>query len=146
MRHLAGVTAHDGNWIKAMETWNALKELQAHHDNLVLTTHTVVSKFNLHRFFEIYTGLGFLEPDSYITEVAESLNRRLARIPFSVVAQVESTIPASDVVALEVGDVVSLDEPVTSEVDVNVSDRRKFHGKLLATGKTVRVRIQRPAE
>ena len=78
--------------------------------------------------------------------MAESLNRRLARIPFSVVAQVESTIPASDVVALQVGDVVSLDTPVTTEVDVNVSERRKFHGRLLGTGKNVQVRIQRPAE
>jgi MoaA/NifB/PqqE/SkfB family radical SAM enzyme len=60
-----------GNWKKALETWGALKELQTRHKNLVLTTHTVVSKFNLHRFFEIYAGLQFLEPDSYITEVAE---------------------------------------------------------------------------
>ena len=60
-----------GNWKKAIETWQALKELQARHENLVLTTHTVVSKFNLDRFFEIYAGLQFLEPDSYITEVAE---------------------------------------------------------------------------
>ena len=60
-----------GNWNKAMATWTALKELQGHYRNLVLTTHTVISKFNLHRFFEIYAGLRFLEPDSYITEVAE---------------------------------------------------------------------------
>jgi MoaA/NifB/PqqE/SkfB family radical SAM enzyme len=65
------IRAVPGNWNKAMETWEALKELQGHHKNLVLTTHTVVSKFNLHRFFEIYAGLEFLEPDSYITEVAE---------------------------------------------------------------------------
>jgi len=60
-----------GNWERALETWQALKQLQQRHKNLVLTTHTVISKFNLHRFFQIYDGLQFLEPDSYITEVAE---------------------------------------------------------------------------
>jgi MoaA/NifB/PqqE/SkfB family radical SAM enzyme len=60
-----------GNWKKAMKTWAALKELQQAHKNLVLTTHTVISSYNIDRFFEIYAGLEFLEPDSYITEVAE---------------------------------------------------------------------------
>ena len=39
--------------------------------NLVLTVHTVVSRFNAHRFRRSIEGLQFLEPDSYITEVAE---------------------------------------------------------------------------
>jgi MoaA/NifB/PqqE/SkfB family radical SAM enzyme len=60
-----------GNWDRAMETWQGLKELQARHSNLVLSVHTVVSKFNAHRIHEIVEGLEFLEPDSYITEVAE---------------------------------------------------------------------------
>ena len=60
-----------GNWAKSMATWTKLKELQKSWPNLVLTVHTVVSRFNQHRFREIYTGLQFLEPDSYITEVAE---------------------------------------------------------------------------
>lgn len=60
-----------GNWDRAMETWQGLKELQARHENLVLSVHTVVSRFNTHRIREIVEGLEFLEPDSYITEVAE---------------------------------------------------------------------------
>ena len=60
-----------GNWDKSMRTWECLKELQAKHKNLVLTVHTVVSRFNQHRFRDIYDGLQFLQPDSYITEVAE---------------------------------------------------------------------------
>jgi MoaA/NifB/PqqE/SkfB family radical SAM enzyme len=60
-----------GNWKKAMVTWTELKALQKQHKNLVLTNHTVISTFNIDRFFEIYAGLEFLEPDSYITEVAE---------------------------------------------------------------------------
>jgi MoaA/NifB/PqqE/SkfB family radical SAM enzyme len=60
-----------GNWDRAMETWRGLKALQARHKNLVLSVHTVVSRFNTHRIREIVQGLEFLEPDSYITEVAE---------------------------------------------------------------------------
>jgi MoaA/NifB/PqqE/SkfB family radical SAM enzyme len=60
-----------GNWERAMETWRGLKELQAHHKNLVLSVHTVVSQFNIGRIREIVEGLQFLEPDSYITEIAE---------------------------------------------------------------------------
>ena len=61
----------EGNWALSMETWRQLKELQRECPNLVLTVHTVVSRFNAHRFREIVEGLEFLEPDSYITEVAE---------------------------------------------------------------------------
>jgi MoaA/NifB/PqqE/SkfB family radical SAM enzyme len=60
-----------GNWDRAMETWQALKRLQDQYQNLVLSIHTVVSKFNTDRIQEIVEGLASLEPDSYITEVAE---------------------------------------------------------------------------
>jgi MoaA/NifB/PqqE/SkfB family radical SAM enzyme len=60
-----------GNWERSMKTWAALKELQKTHKNLVLSIHTVISKFNIHRFHGIYEGLQPLRPDSYITEVAE---------------------------------------------------------------------------
>jgi MoaA/NifB/PqqE/SkfB family radical SAM enzyme len=52
-------------------TWQGLKGLQERHQNLVLSVHTVVSKFNTRRIRDIVEGLEFLEPDSYITEVAE---------------------------------------------------------------------------
>ncbi len=60
-----------GNWQRALETWQALKGLQARHRNLLLSIHTVVSRFNAHRLRAIVEGLEFLQPDSYITEVAE---------------------------------------------------------------------------
>jgi MoaA/NifB/PqqE/SkfB family radical SAM enzyme len=60
-----------GNWDRAMETWRALKVLQTRHENLVLSVHTVVSRFNVDRMRDIVEGLTSLEPDSYITEVAE---------------------------------------------------------------------------
>lgn len=60
-----------GNWEKSMKTWAGLKELQKTKKNLVLTVHTVLSKFNVKKAREIYAGLQSLSPDSYITEVAE---------------------------------------------------------------------------
>jgi MoaA/NifB/PqqE/SkfB family radical SAM enzyme len=60
-----------GNWDRAMKTWQGLKALQERHANLVLNVHTVVSKFNVARIRDIVEGLQFLEPDAYITEVAE---------------------------------------------------------------------------
>ncbi len=60
-----------GNWERSMATWRASKELQQKHKNLVLSIHTVISKFNIARFREIFDGLQSLAPDSYITEVAE---------------------------------------------------------------------------
>src|SRR5919202_503031 len=60
-----------GNWDRAMKTWAALKELQKTHKNLVLSIHSVISKFNVKRARDIYAGLQPLHPDSYITEVAE---------------------------------------------------------------------------
>lgn len=60
-----------GNWKRAMETWQGLKKLQTKHKNLVLSVHTVVSRLNVKRIRDIVEGLASLEPDSYITEVAE---------------------------------------------------------------------------
>ncbi|MBM3131021.1 MAG: radical SAM protein [Chloroflexi bacterium] len=60
-----------GNWERAMQTWRALNELKREYTNLVLSIHTVISKFNIARFREIYAQLQPLAPDSYITEVAE---------------------------------------------------------------------------
>ncbi len=58
-----------GNWAKAMATWQGLKALQ--RPNLTLSIHTVVSRYNVHRLPEVRAGLLALEPDSYITEIAE---------------------------------------------------------------------------
>jgi len=58
-----------GGFQRAMETYRALRDLQA--PNLVLGIHTVISRFNASHFPEIYRGLEKLAPDSYITEVAE---------------------------------------------------------------------------
>ena len=58
-----------GNWEKAMGTWAALKQLR--RPNLTLSIHTVISRHNVQRLTEIRQALAALEPDSYITEIAE---------------------------------------------------------------------------
>ncbi len=59
-----------GNWQRAMETYRQLKELKR-YPNFTLGVHTVISVFNVKRFPEIYRELIKLQPDSYITEIAE---------------------------------------------------------------------------
>jgi len=84
-----------GNWDKAMKTWEELKALQKDHKNLVLTTHTVISNFNLDKFFEIYAGLQFLEADSFITEVAEE-RVELDTIGWEITPMAQKYAPIAD--------------------------------------------------
>ncbi len=58
-----------GNYEKALETYRRLREIE--HPNLTISIHTVVSRFNVEQIEEIYRVLSRLEPDSYISEVAE---------------------------------------------------------------------------
>ena len=58
-----------GNWEKALETYRALKALD--YPNLTVSIHTVISTLNAADIPRIYEGLIALEPDSYITEIAE---------------------------------------------------------------------------
>jgi len=84
-----------GNWAKSMATWERLKELQKTRPNLVLTVHTVVSRFNQHRFREIYDGLQFLQPDSYITEVAEE-RVELDTVGWGITPEPDAYAPVAD--------------------------------------------------
>ncbi|NOX63905.1 MAG: radical SAM protein [Chloroflexi bacterium] len=84
-----------GNWERAMATWRGLKTLKKKHDNLVATVHTVISRFNQHRFREIYEGLQFLEPDSYITEVAEE-RVELDTVGWGITPQPDAYAPLAD--------------------------------------------------
>jgi MoaA/NifB/PqqE/SkfB family radical SAM enzyme len=58
-----------GNYEKALKTYRALKSIA--HPNLTVSLHTVISRFNVNDIGTIYEGLAALEPDSYITEIAE---------------------------------------------------------------------------
>ena len=89
-----------GNWNRALETWGRLKELQAAHANLVLTVHTVISRFNIHLFQETYAGLQKLEPDSYITEVAEE-RVELDTVGWGITPLAEQYAPVADMLSLK---------------------------------------------
>jgi len=58
-----------GNYKKVTKTYNELKALDLH--NLSIGIHTVISKLNVKGFSHIANKLMLLEPDSYITEIAE---------------------------------------------------------------------------
>lgn len=58
-----------GNYAKALKTFSGLKSIDL--ANLSIGIHTVISKFNVTRIPEIYRHLRTLNPDSYITEIAE---------------------------------------------------------------------------
>lgn len=59
----------EGGYERALETYQGLRALK--YENLTLSIHTVVSRFNIEHFLEIHRELSKLEPDSYISEVAE---------------------------------------------------------------------------
>jgi len=69
-------TEHDrirgfpGNWERALQTYEELNKLRK-YPNFTLGIHTVISNFNVKRFPEIYKELIKMNPDSYITEIAE---------------------------------------------------------------------------
>jgi MoaA/NifB/PqqE/SkfB family radical SAM enzyme len=84
-----------GNWQRALETWQQLKSLQKRHPNLMLSVHTVVSRFNVHRIQEIVKGLEFLAPDSYITEVAEE-RVELGTVGWDITPSAQEYAPIAD--------------------------------------------------
>lgn len=57
------------NYQLTRQTFQNLRALNL--PNVTLGIHTVISKFNWERFSEIYQELQTLQPDSYITEIAE---------------------------------------------------------------------------
>ncbi len=60
-----------GNWEKAMRALGLARALQKENPHVTVGIHTVISTHNVRRLPEIHRELKTLEPDSYITEVAE---------------------------------------------------------------------------
>jgi MoaA/NifB/PqqE/SkfB family radical SAM enzyme len=89
-----------GNWKRAMTTWQLLQEMQPRYPNLVLSLHTVISRFNVHHFAEIYRGLQDLRPDSYITEVAEE-RVELDTVGWEITPSAETYGPVADFLSAE---------------------------------------------
>ncbi|XXF81427.1 radical SAM protein [Myxococcaceae bacterium GXIMD 01537] len=59
------------NYQKILDTFRFVRELQREHKHIAVGIHTVISKFNVERIPEIYEELIQLQPDSYLTEIAE---------------------------------------------------------------------------
>jgi MoaA/NifB/PqqE/SkfB family radical SAM enzyme len=91
-----------GNWDRAMKTWQGLRELQPKHENLVLSVHTVVSKFNVQRIRDIVEELESLQPDSLITEVAEE-RVELGTMGWDITPPAEEYAPIADYLSARVG-------------------------------------------
>ncbi len=58
-----------GGYESALDTYRQLRSIQ--HGHFTLGIHTVVSRFNVERLPRIYAELSKLQPDSFISEVAE---------------------------------------------------------------------------
>ncbi len=110
-----------GNWKKAMKTWAELKNLQKEYKNLVLTTHTVISNFNIDRFFEVYAGLEFLKPDSYITEIAEE-RVELDTVGWGITPMVEKYGPIADFLSQE-----ARERPVSGFARITQAFRAEYY-------------------
>jgi MoaA/NifB/PqqE/SkfB family radical SAM enzyme len=60
------------NWTRAMSTYGRLQKLKKQYKNLTLGVHSVISTFNVDSFPELCEFVQReLEPDSFITEIAE---------------------------------------------------------------------------
>jgi len=60
-----------GNFEKFLDTYNRLTKLKPEFPNFHVGIHSVVSKYNINRLFNVYEYAKNLHSDSYITEVAE---------------------------------------------------------------------------
>ncbi|MBW1779892.1 MAG: radical SAM protein [Deltaproteobacteria bacterium] len=82
-----------GNFVKAMETYNALKGIKS--NNLTVGFHTVISRFNVNRIPEIYRYLIALDPDSYVTEIAEE-REELGTVSSDIAPSYQAYVKAVD--------------------------------------------------
>ncbi len=60
-----------GNFDRCMDTFQRLKRLKAEFGNFHVGIHSVISRYNIDAVLELYDFVRKLDPDSYITEVAE---------------------------------------------------------------------------
>ena len=58
------------------------------------------------------------------------LRRNIARVPLAVSAQLETTLPARDLVLLQPGQILELPHAAGRQVDVHVGGRTRFRGQL----------------
>jgi MoaA/NifB/PqqE/SkfB family radical SAM enzyme len=97
---------HDGirnvkrNFEKVSETFNRLKKLSS--PNLTVGIHSVISKYNVKNFQKVYEELNRLNPDSYITEIAEE-RVELGTIGQKISPSLEDYCKAVDFLSKKIG-------------------------------------------
>ena len=62
----------EGNFTKFIESYDRLMELKKDYQNLSVGIHSVISRYNVDHIFNLYEFIKTLNPDSYISEVAEN--------------------------------------------------------------------------
>lgn len=78
-------------------------------------------------------------------EMVENLKRRLERVKIPVIVELgSSSITVGELLDLEIGDVILLNERVDSLVTIKVGEKEKFKGKVGTFGKKLAVRIESP--
>ncbi|MFH2138182.1 MAG: radical SAM protein [Candidatus Omnitrophota bacterium] len=82
-----------GSYEKAVKTFTELKKMDL--PNLSVGIHTVISRFNVLRIPEIYNHLSTLNPDSYITEIAEE-REELGTMGLGITPDYEDYVKAVD--------------------------------------------------
>ena len=60
-----------GNFASLIDTYKRLQRIRSAHSCLRLGIHTVVSRFNVNSLLRVYEFVKNLQPDSYVTEIAE---------------------------------------------------------------------------
>lgn len=76
-------------------------------------------------------------------EMVENLKRRLERVKIPVIVELgSSSITVGELLDLEVGDVILLNERVDSPVTIKIGEKEKFKGKVGTFGKRLAVRIE----
>jgi flagellar motor switch protein FliM len=73
-----------------------------------------------------------------------ALEENLARITVALEAGLETTIGATDVLNLKVGDVIGLEQPATQPIELRVNGRRKFLATPGASATHTHVRLVEP--
>jgi flagellar motor switch protein FliM len=64
------------------------------------------------------------------TQADQWLQKNLSRVPLGVSAQLETTLPARDLVLLTPGQILELPHVAGRDVDVHVGGRTRFQGRL----------------
>ncbi|MCS7234204.1 MAG: flagellar motor switch protein FliM [Synergistetes bacterium] len=76
-------------------------------------------------------------------EMVENLKRRLERVKIPIKVELgSSSITVKELLDLEIGDVILLDERVDSLVTLKVGEKEKFKGRVGTVGKKLAVRIE----